>query len=221
MNDLSSPANVLDQSVDYGVAKASDAEEIVRLLAAVFSASEPPAVAMGLSSGDLEQFLRLFAPAAIADELTIIARSRESGKLAGVLLTDDFAGSSTLDLNRISTKFLPIFSMLETLDEQYRTGKTISTGQYLHLFMLAVDAQFTGRGIAQRMVKECLENGLRKNYRMALTEATGRVSQSVFHKLGFGDRFSVSYRHFKYEGRFVFASIEGHDRAILMDRSLE
>jgi ribosomal protein S18 acetylase RimI-like enzyme len=206
--------------VDYSVAKTSDAEEMVRLLAMVFSESEPPAVAMGLSFRDLEQFLQLLAPRAIADGLTVLARSGDTGKLAGVLLTDDFASPPALDLSQVSSKFLPILSMLETLDEQFRQGRTICAGEYLHLFMVAVDGQFAGRGIGHGLVKACLDNGLRKGYRKALTEATGRVSQHVFRKQGFADRFRVSYRDFRYEDKVVFASIQEHENAILMDKSL-
>ena len=177
------------EPVHYEVAKPFDAEEIVRLLATVFSESEPPAVAMGLSFRDLEQFLQLFAPEAIADGLTTVARSSGTGRLAGILLTDDLASPPALDLTQISPKFLPIFSMLETLDERFRRGRTISSGQYLHLFMLGVDRQFAGCGIGQGLVKACLDNGFRKGYRMALTEATGRVSQRVFRKQGFVERF--------------------------------
>jgi ribosomal protein S18 acetylase RimI-like enzyme len=210
----------IGEVVDYDVAKSSDTEEIVRLLAAVFSESEPPAVAMGLSFRDMEQFLRLFAPGAIAEGLTVVARDSDTGKLAGVLLTDDFAAPPALDLKQISAKFRPIFSMLESLDQQYHRGKTISAGECLHLFMLGVDGEFAGRGIAQGLVKACLENGIRKGYRAAVTEATGLVSQRVFRKQGFVDRFSVSYRGFTYEGKFVFNSIQGHESAILMDKPL-
>jgi ribosomal protein S18 acetylase RimI-like enzyme len=110
--------------------------------------------------------------------------------------------------------------MLQVLDEQFRAGRSISTGEYLHLLMLAVDGQSAGRGIGKGLVQACLENGLRKGYRMALTEATGRVSQSIFRKHGFVERFKVSYRDFRYENRSVFASIQEHENAILMDKSL-
>ena len=208
------------EAVDYDVAQPSDSEEIVRLLATVFSESEPPAVAMGLSFRDMEQFLRLFAPGAIADGLTIVARGSDTGKRAGVMLIDDFVAPPALDLNQISTKFLPIFAMLENLDEQYRREKTILAGECLHLFMLGVDGAFVGCGIGQGLVKACLDHGIRKGYRMVVTEATGIVSQRVFRKNGFVDRFSVTYRDFTYEGKAVFGSIEGHENAILMDRSL-
>jgi GNAT superfamily N-acetyltransferase len=210
----------IQESMDYDVAKQSDSREIVRLLASVFSESEPPAVAMGLSFRDMEKFLRLFTPGAIAEGLTVVARRSDTGKLGGVLLTDDFAAPPALDLKRISAKFRPIFSMLETLDEEYSRGKTISAGDCLHLFMLGVDGEFVGRGIAQGLVKACLDNGIRKGYRMAVTEATGIVSQRVFRKQGFVDRFSVPYREFTFEDKRVFDSIQRHECAILMEKSL-
>lgn len=205
--------------MNYQVAKPSDSDEIVRLLAQVFSASEPPAVAMALTATDFEQFLQLVVPSVIADELTIVSRT-ETGTLAGVLFTDDFARPLALDLTKINPKFLPIFSMLDVLDEQFREGKTISFGKYLHLFMLGVARQFTGRGVGQELIKACLDNGSRRGYRTALTEATGKVSQHIFRKNGFADRFSVGYSNFKYENRMVFASIREHEEATLMDRSL-
>ena len=210
----------MSQPVDYTVAGRSDLEEIVGLLAEVFSQSDPPAVAMGLSCGDMKQFLGLMVPRVIPDGLTVVARSEQDGRLAGVFLTDDFASPPTVEAGQINAKLLPIFSMLEILDEQFRRGRTIARGEYLHLFMLGVDAQFAGRGIAQGLVEACIDNGRRKGYRTALTEATGRVSQHIFRKNGFADRFSVSYRDFVYENKTVFATIREHDAAILMERSL-
>jgi ribosomal protein S18 acetylase RimI-like enzyme len=206
--------------VEYDVARPFDAEEIVRLLAAVFSKSEPPAMAMGLSLQEMEIFLQLFVPRAIVEGLTLIARSGDTGKLAGAVLTDDFASPPALDLNQISTKFLPIFSMLETLDEQFRSERTISVGEFLHLYMLGVDGRFAGRGIGQGLVSARLDNGIRRGYRTAVTEATGKVSHHLFRKQGFVDRFSVSYRDFLYEDKLVFAAIQGHEQATLMDKTL-
>ena len=206
--------------MNYEVAKPSDSDEIVRLLATVFSQSEPPAVAMGLSFPDMKQFLQLVVPSVIPDGLTVISRSAGTGELAGVLLTDDFASPPDLDTSQINPKFSPILSMLERLDEQFRKGRTISPGNYLHLFMLGVEGRFAGQGIGQGLIKACIDNGSRRGYRTALTEATGKVSQHIFRKNGFVDRFSVLYRDFQYENKAVFASIREHEQAMLMDRSL-
>jgi hypothetical protein len=135
--------------LDYHVAKPHDSDDIVCLLATVFSKSEPPAVALGLSCADFERFLWLIVLRAIPDELTIVSRSKGTGKLAGVLLTDDFASPPALDLKQISPKFLPILSLLETLDEQFRRGKTISAGKYLHPFMLGVEGGLRDAGLGK------------------------------------------------------------------------
>ena len=208
------------QLVDYVVAKPSDSDDIIRLLARVFSESEPPAVAMGLSFDDMKQFLQFVVPSVIPDGLTVISRSNDTGKLAGVMLSDDFASPPALDLGQINSKLRPILSMLEILDEQFRTGRSISAGECLHLFMLGVDGQFAGCGVGQGLVQACVDNGYRKGYRTALTEATGRVSQHIFRKNGFVDRFSVSYQDFVYEDKVAFASIREHEKAILMEKSL-
>lgn len=208
------------QLVDYDVANPSDSDDIVCLLARVFIESEPPAVAMALSLDEMKQFLQLVVPNVIPDELTVIARSSGTREFAGVLLTDDFASRPDLDISQISPKFSPILSMLEKLDEQFRKGRTVSPGNYLHLFMLGVEGRFAGQGIGQGLIKACIDNGSRKGYRKALTEATGKVSQHIFRKNGFANRFSVLYRDFLYENKVVFASIREHEKAILMDRSL-
>ena len=209
------------EPIRFDVLQAADVEPMIHLIARAFSTAEPPAVAMGLSTADLTEFLRMLAPRAVADELTVLARSLADGRIVGALLTDDFAVPPPLEIERLSPRFLPIIAILESLDEPYRRESTMRPGDYLHLFMLAVDPQFGGRGIAQGLVASCLENGKRKGYRRAVTEATGVVSQQVFRKLGFEERLRIRYRDFRYGGEAVFASITEHDGVALMDRRLE
>ena len=208
------------ENIRIAVATPIDSDEIIHLLARVFSESEPPAVAMGLTQGEMEQFLSFIVPAIIPHGLTVRARSIETRKLVGVALTEDFSSAPTLELHKISAKLLPILSMLETLDEQFRRDSTVSMEECLHLFMLAVDSQFAGRGNGHQLVQACVDNGFRKGYRAALTEATGKVSQHIFRKNGFAERFSISYSDFFYQGKAVFASIKEHEKAILMEKPL-
>jgi len=220
MPEVKAAFSLAMEAIEYLVARPSNSSDVAHLLAEVFSESEPPAVAMGLSFDEMKQFLELLVPEVIEQGLTVIARSADSGRLAGVMLSDDFALPPTLNPGQISAKLLPILTMLEVLDEQFRRGKDISTGQFVHFFMLGVDNQFAGRGVGQGLVQACVEHGSRKGYQAALTEATGRVSQHIFRKNGFVDRFRVSYREYLYEDKAVFASISGHDAAILMERPL-
>ncbi len=175
---------------------------------------------MGVTHAEMQRFVTLLCPAAAADGLTVVARVLETDRIVGVLLTDDFGAPPPVDFSEISDKFIPILTMLEGLDDNYRQGRAIVAGQYLHLFMLAVDIHFAGQGIAQQLVTACLLNGRQKGYTHAVTEATGVVSQRVFRKLDFTDRVSVTYRDYRYDGRPVFASIVDHTATILMDRTI-
>ena len=206
--------------IAFGVAEESDLEDMTRLLGAVFSRHDPPAVATGLTPAEFEDFVGLLCPGIAAARLTIVGRSTESGELAGALLTEDSASPPPSGLDRLSKKFDPIFDILGQLDTDYRQGKPVVTGESLHLFLLGVAETFGGRGVAQQLVTSCLANGVRRGYRTAVTEATNSVSQHIFRKQGFVDRVRRSYRDHRYEGQAFFAAIDGHVGPILMDRPL-
>ena len=206
--------------VEYGVLRAADLDCMVQLVAKAFSSADPPAVAMGLTAQDLAQFLRTIAKHGAEAGLTTVARLRSTGEVVGAMLSDDFAAPPAVDLNAIARGFRPIFAMLEQLDRQYLPNEPAELGKYVHLFMLAVDARFAGQGLAQGVVRLCLENARKQGYRRAVTEATGVVSQHLFRKLGFQERCRIAYQNFQYDGEAVFSSIVDHGGVALMDHVL-
>jgi ribosomal protein S18 acetylase RimI-like enzyme len=206
--------------IEYGVYVPSDAEAMVKLLGEVFSRYDPPAVAAGLTASEFEAFVRLLCPQAADDSLTIVARLAGTGELIGALLTEDSASPLPDGIDRLSAKFDPIFDILGQLDTEYRSGRAVPPGESLHLFLLGVSDRVAGRGVAQQLVAACLEHGRRKGYRMAVTEATNKVSQHIFRKQGFVARVQRSYEAHRFDGRQVFASIAEHGGPILMDKSL-
>jgi hypothetical protein len=70
-------------------------------------------------------------------------------------------------------------------------------------------------------VDASIENGLDLGYRHAVTEATGAAAQHIFRKAGFTERFRAPYAAFRCASGAPFASIQGHDAALLMDKSLD
>ena len=110
--------------------------------------------------------------------------------------------------------------MLEKLDEQYPPAQACGVGSHAHFNMLAVLAALTGRGIARNLVKICMENATKRGYRTAVTEANGPVSQHIFRELGFRERFTVSYKDFRFDDRPVFASIESTKGIMLMEANI-
>lgn len=206
--------------VQYGVFELSDQDEMASLLAEAFSRDDPPAVAMGISAEEFEACVRLFCPGAAAEGLTIIARSAGTGEMMGAFLAADFTAPPPAGIEHVSEKLLPMFTLLDQLDAAYQRDKSIELGIYLHLLLLGVPRSFKGRQVAQHLVAACEENGRRKGYRVAVTEASGSVSQHIFRKQGYVDRCQVLYREYRYEGRPVFAAIAGHSGVILMDKRL-
>lgn len=209
-----------EQSVKYSIYTASDADEMTRLLGEVFADRDPPAMAVGLTPSEFEAFVRLFCTKAAAEGLTIVARSTETGEMCGALLAEDSASTLPDGIDHLSSKFDPIFDILGQLDGEYRSGETVRPGESIHLFLVGVARRFAGKGVAKQLVAECLANGARRGYRVAVTEATNKTSQHVFRKHGFVERVRRSYGAHRFAGQAVFASIAEQGGPILMVKRL-
>lgn len=136
------------------------------------------------------------------------------------MLTEDCASPPLEGLDKLSPKFDPIFDILGQLDTEYWGGQTARHGEALHLFLLGVSERAAGHGIAHQLVAECLKHGASRGYRLAITEATNKVSQHIFRKQGFVPRVQRFYQTHRFNGRQVFASIADHGGPMLMDKSL-
>jgi ribosomal protein S18 acetylase RimI-like enzyme len=86
--------------------------------------------------------------------------------------------------------------------------------------MLGVAHGASRRGIARHLITTCLAHGKVRGYRLAVTEATGSVSQYLFCKLGFREILSASYKDFVFNGQRVFSSIVGPEAVMLMEREV-
>jgi ribosomal protein S18 acetylase RimI-like enzyme len=201
--------------------KRNDTRQLVHLIARTFTADEPLCVALGLLAPDIERFLQAASEQLLSDGLTMVARDVESGKLAGALIAEDLASPLPVEPENLSPKFQSIISLLTRLSDEYRQGTTLSSGQHLHALMLATDRRYRGRGMAQKLIAASIENGLELGFRRAVTEATGVVAQHVFRKAGFVERLRVPYATFRRDSATPFASIQGHEGAILMEKSLD
>jgi ribosomal protein S18 acetylase RimI-like enzyme len=204
--------------IRYGLLEREDLTEMAEVIGAVFSRSDPLGVAAGMTEEELEAFVLVFGTKAVAEGLTIIARE-PSGWLVGAMFSDDFA-TPPPELENLPVSFAPVGALLETLDEEYRHTLTIGVGSHAHLNMLAVLPAFTGMGIAQNLVRICMENAAKRGYRYAVTEANGPVSQHIFRKFGFREKFVVSYQDFRFADRPVFASIESTKGIMLMEADI-
>jgi len=205
--------------IEYGLPIASEAEAMAGLLAKAFSRRDPPAYAVGITAEEFEVFTRLLCPKAITDELTIVARRADTSELVGVMLNEDCASPMPEGIERLSRKFDPILDILGQLSAEYWRDRSACPGESVHLFLLGVAEEAAGKGLAQQLVTRTLQHCVFKGCRHAVTEATNKVSQHVFRKLGFVERVRRSYADHRFEGRACFASIAEHGGPTLMDWS--
>jgi len=206
--------------ISYGLLDSSDVEEMTGLVAEVFSRFEPMALAAGQSCAEIHKFVGLYCRQAQDDGLTIVAREKLSDNLIGVMITIDFANPQPPGILEVAPNFEPVGALLNELEEKYRKENSMFPGKVMNLFMLAIAEDYTGKSIARNLIRLTLENGLKKGYERAVTEATSKASQHVFRQLGFVDQSQSRYADFTYHGRHIFETIKDSDAAILMQRNL-
>jgi len=217
---MSAPLPFEFDGIRYSLCAEADVVDMNRLLSDVFTREDPPAVAVGLTPDEFEAFVRLYAQSVVDDGLTIIARDVASGTMAGAFLVEDAASPAPDGIEGLSAGFASIFDLFGRLEERVADERPPVPGELLHLFVLGVGRAFARRGIGQRLVEASLANGARRGYRTAVTEATNRVSQHIFTKLGFVSRGQVSYADYRRDGVAVFASIAEHGGPMSMVRTV-
>ena len=140
--------------------------------------------------------------------------------MVGALLGEDSAAPFPDGVERLSAKFDPIFDILTELEAEYRRGRIVLPGDALHLFLLGVRRTFQGQKVAQGLVRTCIDAGVRRGYRVAVTEATNSTSHHVFRKLGFVECVRRSYVDHRFKGTPFFESIAEHQGPVLLERRL-
>ena len=76
--------------VEYGLLEHPELRLMARLLAEAFSLHDPPAVAVGLSSSQVEALVMAFGSKAVTEQLSVVARTPPTEDLVGALLAEDF-----------------------------------------------------------------------------------------------------------------------------------
>ena len=208
------------EGVQYELFNIGELHEVAAMTAETFARYEPVTSSLGISLEDFSDFVRLLGPKVEQEELTVIARNQDTNQIIGAMVTDDFAIEPPEEMRRLGDNFEPLWAVLDELDTQYKEGRILPKGEYLHFFLLAVDHRQSGKNVAKNLVQTCLENGIRKGYKTGVVEATGVVSQHIFRKFGFADCFETPYKTFAFQGKRVFESIKDHHGLILMDKAL-
>jgi N-acetylglutamate synthase-like GNAT family acetyltransferase len=83
--------------------------------------------------------------------------------------------------------------------------------------MIAVDPEWTGRGIGKRLLAEALGQARDRGYTSAFALATNRGSMAIFQACQFELLRMTEYRSFRFREQAVFAAIAAHPGIALME----
>lgn len=195
-----------------------DADAACRLFGEVYARREPLTVGVGQTAAQFAGWLRDACPKAADEGLSVVARRADGGELLGALIAED--GASPYAASAGGDADDPIHALLQGLDAEYRAGRTVRPGEWLHLFLLVVADAAAGQGLASRMIEACLAGAARRGWRHAYTEATHAGSQRAFARLGFETRLRRDYARWRFGGSVPFRDVAAHGGVLLMDRAI-
>lgn len=194
----------------------------VHCVSKVFTQSEPMSRHLGITADEFKIFAQAYYSELIDEELSLVAIDEDSDQVIGVRMSEDYCKQEDeIFIENLSPKFYPLFALLETLGEPFQKTHALVPGKFVHLFMVAVDGNYTRRGIAPTMYKAFLRMVINRGYTEAVTEPTGVISQHILrNKFGFEELNRINYTDFDYEGTRPFADLQGHECAMLMQKNL-
>jgi len=188
-----------------------------------FTQREPLAAHMGITVDEFLIFANAFYPSLIEPALSFVAVDDAEDKVVGVRISEDFYQEveEPPEIPGLSPKFFPIFGLLEELGAHFKEIRELVPGKYVHMFMIAVEHGYEGRGIAPNMNKLFFRHVIERGFTHAVTEPTGLISQHILeNKFGFHTLLEIPYADFELEGERPFADLTEHPSAKLMEKAL-
>ncbi len=207
--------------IEYGLMDDSVLEGAIQCVSEVFVAREPMSVHLGITAEEFLVFARAYYPVVMAEELSFVARDAGTGEVVGVRISEDYFQEEIPDIEGLSPKFFPLFTLLETLGKRAYDLREIKPNKYVHLFMIAVKESYANRGIAPTMNKIFFTHVKNRGFTYALTEPTGEISQHILlNKFGFEKLDEIAYDDFEFDGGKPFQGLKGHRCAMLLEKEL-
>ncbi|ETW92076.1 MAG: hypothetical protein ETSY1_45285 [Candidatus Entotheonella factor] len=170
---------VVRNGVVYDILKIGDVSGASRCLAITFSTGEPMAKSLGITEEEFLVFAEILCKRAVKEELSIIARCQKTDHIIGCCIAEDFTTEILGDLKEINPNFIPIFALLNELDEKYKKQHMIQKNEILHGLMLGVLKTYSRLDIGKNLTELVCALGKARGYKAAITEATSPITQHM------------------------------------------
>ena len=213
------------KNINYELLTLKDLDEATQILVDSFSSREPMAVSIKPDKSEFFPLYHIICKTAVTENLSIIARDIHSNKIVGSMINEDYiTGGLATCLDNLDTHcFAPIISLLEELNNKAPDLKSAKQGEYFHLYMLGLHADFRGYNydITRTFMNIGIDMARKKGFKNMLIEATGSTTQwGAKEFYNFKTLSSVVYKTFTYDNMYFFKDIESIDACRLMVKEL-
>ncbi|KAL3266544.1 hypothetical protein HHI36_010712 [Cryptolaemus montrouzieri] len=188
---------------------------------------EPLNVAVGLfKKGQTCERLEDYDLNTMKDGLSLVALDPETGRIAGAILNGiSHRGDVEQELEKMKCiddiKFHRLMGLLFTHNADVELFKKYHVEKIFELRILSVDADFRGKGLAQKLVEKSEELAKEQGFTLLKVDATSFYTQKICEKFGFKTVKTIVYRDYKdADGRFIYETSPPHDTYKIMVKDL-
>lgn len=208
------------KGIKYEFLTKASAEEAFIVVTDTFLNHEPVISSLGVNREDYLSCAKVYCASAAEKGLSLLARDRNSGQIAGFIICEDLVTEWNQDEDaKLISLIAPVISLVHVLERNFRLENNFKKGQCLHIFQVGVFPGFQGKSIATTLIQEAVEAARAKGYCYAAADCTGPISQHCHQKCGFTQQDSIDFRSFNFEGKIVFPKLEG--KCVLMVKKLK
>jgi len=198
------------KGIQYEFLTKTSAEEVAVVVTDTFLNHEPVISSLGVNREDYLFCAKVYCADAAEKGLSLMARDRNSGEIAGFIICEDLVTEWNQDEDaKLISLIAPALSLVHDLEQKFLLEKNFEKGQCLHIFQVGVLHGFQGKSIATTLIQETVDVAREKGYLYAAADCTGPVSQRCHQKCGFTQQDSIDFRSFDFEGKRIFSKLEG------------
>ena len=206
-NNVKSSLPFIRNGITCDKLQPEDFEEAVAVVAQAFIDKEPMIQHLGTTFDEMYVLCKVFMEQSLNDDISLICKN-EAGQIIGGTLCRDL--TTDIDFSSVSSRFDPMFEMLEELIEaglpQVEMDK-LEKGQGIEIFTTGVNVCKTEKGVGRWLI-ECASIFFAEcGYEFSMSESVSPITQSLRTQCGFKVLSSIDYEEFDYNGEKSFSGI--------------
>lgn len=209
-----------EKGISYEILQEKDLEETATLLSNIFSSKEPVTKSLDITAEEFHYFAELYCKKAAKEGLSVVAKDKSNkDKIVSFVISEDLDSEQPEGIEKVDVKILALIALVDALEEDIKSNKKEGDRRF-HMFLGGTDKEYENRHILTILNEESFKLAKTKGFTSLVTEPSGFATQHMFKKFGFETRNMIEYKTFLYEGKNVFANVEGPIGIPLMEKSL-